>query len=111
MKKIIVVNSETLGRGDEKLGLQLMDSFLLKLCESGSKPDAIVFYNSGVKLLAQGSPVTDTLEILFGAGVDIIACGTCVSAYQLNDKIAVGRVSNMPEIVSVLVESESVITV
>ena len=110
MKKTIIINSKTLGRGSEELGERLMGSFLRKLCILESKPDAIIFYNSGVSLLAKGSSVLDALDKLFNAGVDIMACGTCVAYYKLNDKLVVGRMSNMQEIASILLDSESVIT-
>jgi len=110
MKKTIIVNSETLGSGSKELGEKLMGSFLRKLCILESKPDTIIFYNSGVKLLAKGSSVLDALDALFNAGVDIMACGTCVAYYELNDKLVVGRMSNMQEITSILLDSESVIT-
>jgi len=111
MKTTIILNSESLGRGNEKLGKQLMGSFLRKLWASGKKPDMIIFYNSAVKLLAQGSSVLDALDALSKAGVDLVACGTCVEYYKLNDKITVGRVSDMQEIVSIMLKSEKVITV
>ena len=111
MEKAIVINSEALGRDSDELGEQLMGSFLRKLLTLPNKPDAIVFYNSGVKLAAQKSPVMDTLEALFKVGVDILACGTCVTYYQLHNKIAVGRVTDMQEIASILMEAESAITV
>jgi len=82
MKRTIIINSETWGRGNEELGKQLMDSFLRKLLALGSKPDVIIFYNSGVRLLAQGSLVTDALDALYNTGVDMIACGTCVAYFQ-----------------------------
>ncbi|CBE68200.1 SirA-like (fragment) [Candidatus Methylomirabilis oxygeniifera] len=75
------------------------------------KPSGIVFYNSGVNLLARGSSVLDALDVLAEAGVDLIACGTCVAFYKLKDKIFVGRISDMLEIVSTLMNSEKVITI
>jgi len=110
MKKTIIINSETFGSGSEELGKRLMGSFFRKLCMLESKPDTIIFYNSGVKLLAKGSSVLDAVDTLFNAGVDILACGTCVTYYKLNDKLIAGRVSNMQEIASILLDSESVIT-
>ncbi len=111
MKKTIIVNNETLGIGSKELGKRLMGSFLRKLCISENKPETIIFYNSGVRLLAKGSSVLDALDTLLNAGVDIIACGTCVGYYKLNDTFVVGRVSNMQEITSILLNSESVITI
>ena len=51
------------------------------------------------------------MEALSEAGVDLIACGTCVAFYELGEKIHVGRVSDIQEIVSTLMNSEKVITV
>ena len=111
MKTAIVINSETMGRGSEELGEQIMGSFLRQVFFASSKPDTIIFYNSGVKLLTGDSQFSDTVDALFKKGVELIACGTCVAYYQLNDKIAIGRVSNMQEIVSILLGSERVITI
>ncbi len=111
MKKTIIINSETLGSGSEELGKNLMGSFLRKLWASDTKPGAIIFYNAGVKLLAEGSSVLDALDALFKAGVDLIACGTCVGYYKLENCMAAGRVSTMQEIVSAMLSSDSVITI
>ena len=109
--KTIIVNSEYFGRGDDTLGTQLMGSFLRKLWASDQKPARIVFYNSGVKLLSDGSPVLDALHGLHDGGVDLIACGTCVTFYELGGKMAIGRVSDMNEIVIALTTSDAVMSV
>jgi selenium metabolism protein YedF len=109
--KTMIVNSQYLGRGDDALGGQLIGSFLRKLWASENKPARIIFYNSGVKLLSDGSSVLDALHGLHENGVDLIACGTCVTFYDLAGKIAVGRVSDMSEIVQALTTSDAVITV
>ncbi|KAB2959856.1 MAG: sulfurtransferase-like selenium metabolism protein YedF [Candidatus Methylomirabilis oxygeniifera] len=111
MSTTIIINSEVLGKGPDELGERLMGSFLRKLCMQREKPSGIVFYNSGVNLLARGSSVLDALDVLAEAGVDLIACGTCVAFYKLKDKIFVGRISDMLEIVSTLMNSEKVITI
>jgi selenium metabolism protein YedF len=107
----IVINSEVLGKGSDELGGKLMGSLLRKLCANKNKPDVVVFYNSGVKLLARGSSVLDALDALAEAGVDLVACGTCVAFYEIGQRIAAGRVGDMQEIVSTLMNSEKVITV
>lgn len=111
MKHTIVINSECFGQGDDELGAKLMGSFLRTLLASETKPDKIVFYNSGVKLLAEGSPVLDVLNDLNKSGVQLVACGTCIGFFKLDDKIARDRVSNMQEIVGILMNSGSVVTV
>lgn len=107
----IIVNSAFFGHGDNELGARLMGSFLRKLSTEANKPKEIVFYNSGVKLLAEGSAVLDAMELLAAAGIDLIACGTCVSYFNLQDKIKAGRVGDMVTIISTLANSDKVITV
>ncbi len=111
MVKVIVVNSESMGRGDDELGTKLVGSFLRKLWAQESKPAAVVFYNTGVKLMARGSSVLDALNGLSASGVDLLACGTCVTSFQLGDRMAVGRVSDMTEITSLLLRADTVITI
>ena len=111
LRRAIIVNSESFGKGNEELGKKLMGVFLKKLWASDNKPEWIIFYNSGVKLLAVGSDVIDALDALFTAGVDLLACGTCITFYGLDDKLKIGRISNMDEIVAVLMKAENVITV
>jgi selenium metabolism protein YedF len=108
---IIIINSETMGRGNDELGTRLTGSFLRKLCASEKKPCAVIFYNSAVKLLARGSTVLDAMENLSAGGVDLVACGTCVSFYGLGDSIHAGRVSSMQEIVSMIMDAKKVVTI
>ncbi len=110
MTDTIVINSEYFGQGDNQLGEKLMGSFLRKIWSFDKKPKKIIFYNSGVKLLAQGSPVLDALDGLHSAGVDLIACGTCATHYNIKDKIVIGRISDMHEIASSLINDEKIIT-
>ena len=82
MGKNIIINSELFGKGPEELGAKVMGSFLRKLCNEENKPEKIIFYNTGVKLMGEGSPVLDALELLEKGGVDLVACGTCVSSIR-----------------------------
>jgi len=111
MKKTIIIKSEIFGTGSNELGEKLMSSFLRKLWTLETKPDSMIFYNSGVKLLAEGSPVLDALEALAGAGVDLVACGTCCGYFEIKDKLVAGRISDMQEIASTMMNSDAVITV
>ena len=108
MQKVIVINGDTMGAGSEELGKILIGSFLRKLQTSDTKPDKIVFYNAGVKLLAKDSEVLDALQELHKEGIDLVACGTCVNFFELQDTVVVGRVSTMPEIISILMSAEVV---
>lgn len=110
MAKVVIVNSESMGQGDEEVGKQILGSFLRKVALQAQKPDAMIFYNAGVKLMAEGSRFLADLEVLDQQGVDLIACGTCVGYFNLADKMVLGRVSDMQEIARILVNTESITT-
>ncbi len=110
MDRVVVVKDRHMA-ADAELGTQLTGSFFRKLCLEESKPEAIVFYGSGVQLLADGSPVLDALDVLSRSGVDLIGCGTCAGYYQLKDAVKVGRLSDMVEIISTLMKAASVVTI
>ncbi len=93
--KVVYINSETVGKGDERLGGILMANFLRTLGDSAEKPVAIFLINGGVKLAAEGSPVLDHLAHLEETGVEVLSCRTCVEWFDLEQKIEVGRISSM----------------
>jgi selenium metabolism protein YedF len=53
---VLIVPSEFMGRGDDELGHILIRGFFHALGEVQPLPNTIIFFNSGVKLVAQGSP-------------------------------------------------------
>ncbi len=108
---MIVLQAEGMGRGDDAIGAKLMGSFLRTLSSTGAKPGAIVFYNAAVKLLAPGAPHLESLRALDADGVDLLACITCLEFFALTDKIAVGQVSNMREIVQRMTAATKVISI
>jgi selenium metabolism protein YedF len=105
---VLAVHAETMGRGDDALGAKLMGSFLRTLTTVEEKPDAIVFYNAAVRLLGPSSP---HLEALDAAGVDLLACVTCLEFYSLTDQLAVGALSDMREIVQRTMRASKVVTI
>jgi selenium metabolism protein YedF len=94
-KKIFLIQSEGLGRGEDKLGSLLMANFLRLLGESKEKPESLVFWNTGVRLVCEGSKVLEHLKRLEAQGVTILACTTCLEYFDLVDKMAVGKPTTM----------------
>lgn len=111
MDRVLIINNEGMGQGDVELGNKLMGAFLRKVWASPDKPEAILLYNSGVKLAAKGSDALGAMVGLFEAGVDILACGTCVEHYRLKDDMVAARISNMEEIASILLTGTNIVTV
>ena len=91
----IAIGSDKMGSGSDELGKILMKSFIYTVKETTPYPANIVFYNSGVYLTCEGSPVLEDLKALVEQGVDIQSCGTCLDYYNLKDKLTVGGISNM----------------
>lgn len=108
---MVLLHAEQMGRGDEALGAKLMGSFLRTLATTEPKPDAIVFYNAAVRLLGPGSAQLEPLRELHQAGVDLLACITCLEFFALTKDIQVGQVSNMREIVQRTMAAAKVVTV
>jgi len=93
--KVVVFSSDTMGKGSEELGRVLIKSFIYTLTEATPYPSTLIFYNSGVFLTCEGSPVLEDLKKLEENGVEIISCGTCLDYYNLKEKLQVGQISNM----------------
>ena len=110
METVVVVNGDSMGSGDEALGRKLLGNFLRTVGELDKKPDVIIFYNSGVRLIAEGTPFRAELKALDDAGVDLLGCGTCLDHYGLIERVVVGEVSNMRAIATRLLGAASVIT-
>lgn len=107
--KTVVVNSEGMGQGDAALARRLMIPFLEQL-RRHDHVDALILYNAGVKLAAEGSDLVPSLSALHEKGVDVICCGTCVGHFGLEGKVRAGRVSHMEEIVKTLMAAEKTVT-
>ena len=95
-----------MGRGNDALGLTILANFLKTLVGNPLRPDKIVCWNAGVKLLIQDSPVLTTLQDLEGIGVQLLACKTCVEHFGLQEKLQAGEVSTMPVISDLLLRSD-----
>jgi selenium metabolism protein YedF len=102
---VLAVSADTMGRGDVGLGNVLIRAFFHTLNEVQPLPQTIIFFNSGVKLACEGSPVLEDLSALASQGVEVQACGTCLSYYELKEKLAVGQVSNMYTIAEIMLRA------
>lgn len=106
---VVFISADRMGRGQDELGGILIRTFLHTLNEVSPLPDVLVFVNTGVKLVTEGSPVLEDLQTLAGQGVDILACGTCLNYLELTDRIAIGTVSNMYDIAETLLGAGKVV--
>ncbi len=106
---VISFSSDKMGEGDEKLGDLLMLNFIKAIKDLDELPQKMVFYNKGVFLGSENSPVLDHLKEIEKMGVKLFLCATCVNHYSLDNKIQIGTLSNMFEIVQIMASSVNVI--
>lgn len=106
---LVVIKGQTMGAGDDQLGMLLMRACVNSLPELEQLPSAVILYNGGVKLAVKGCDTADSLLKMAGAGVNIVVCGTCVDYYGIKDELAVGVISNMFKINSLVAEAGHVV--
>lgn len=109
--KLVLIASEGIGAPDKSLGRMLMKKFLYSLTETEQRPTAIVIVSSGVRLATSGSESLEALHALEGAGVDVMVCRDSAEFLNLKDRIAVGRLCNMYQIVERMLASGSTLTI
>ena len=96
---LVVLSGNVMGTGDAKLGTSLMKAFVFALTKQDQLPDTILCYNTGAYLTCEGADTLEDLKLLESEGVTILTCGTCLDFYGLKEKLAVGSVTNMYDIV------------
>ena len=96
---LVVLSGNVMGTGDAKLGTSLMKAFVFALTKQDRLPDTILCYNTGAYLTCEGADTLEDLKLLESEGVTILTCGTCLDFYGLKEKLAVGGVTNMYDIV------------
>ena len=96
---VVVISADHMGEGDDELGRTLLKGFIFALVTQEKRPRTILFYNGGARLTCEGSDSLEDLRALAEQGVELLTCGTCLNFYGLTDKLAVGGVTNMYEIV------------
>lgn len=106
---IVVLSSRGMGVGDEDLGKLLIKGFIYALTEQDSAPEAVLLYNGGAFLSCEGSDSIADLKTLQENGTEVLTCGTCLNHYGLSEKLAVGGVTNMYEIVEKMSKAKKII--
>ena len=96
---LVVLSGNVMGTGDPKLGTSLMKAFVFALTKQDQLPDTVLCYNTGAYLTCEGADTLEDLKLLESEGVTVLTCGTCLDFYGLKEKLAVGGITNMYDIV------------
>lgn len=106
---VAVISSATMGTGNDELGKVLMKGFIYALSQLDQLPKTILFYNGGVTLTTEGSDSLEDLKAMEAQGVEILSCGTCLNYYNLSDKLMIGDVTNMYQIVETMAGADKIL--
>jgi intracellular sulfur oxidation DsrE/DsrF family protein len=108
---LIMVTNDGMGKADAELQHKLLGTYLRLLDEHDQLPMVICFYTDGVKMAVDGSPVLGQLKSLESKGVRLILCSTCLNHFGLADKVQVGIVGGMTDIIEAQWKAEKIITI
>jgi len=108
---VFVFSSYGFGRTeDAELKITLARKFLSLVALAEPLPSQICFYTDGVRLCVAGSPVLDELRALEAKGVELVLCATCLERFGLRDRVAVGVVGGMGDIITALTRADNAVT-
>jgi selenium metabolism protein YedF len=107
---LLVVGSDIMGREDD-LGKTLMKAFFETMKVYKQLPHTIFFLNTGVYLTTTNADTAGLLIEMEKMGVDIYSCGTCLTKYNLESKLAVGHRGTMNIVVEGMQDFERTVWV
>ena len=107
----ILIPRNGMGHAEQNLQHKLITAYLSMLNKHDRLPGAICLFAEGVYLVLEGSPVLEQLKDLEAKGVRLIVCNTCLKYYGLTDKVQVGIIGGMHDILEVQWYARKVITI
>ena len=107
----VFIGKDVVGAGDPTLGYNLMKMALYTLAQGDGTPAYVLFMNDGVKLPAgEEAQVIESIQALVDKGTKVLVCGTCLNYYGLAERLKVGVVSNMYDILGAMQRADKVIS-
>ncbi|MCL2628004.1 MAG: sulfurtransferase-like selenium metabolism protein YedF [Oscillospiraceae bacterium] len=107
---VYFITAEQLGISELGPGKNLMNNYIHALTQHKDTPNTILLVNTAVRLAAENAETLEDMKNLAERGCEILLCGMCVNYYELNDKIKVGKISNMLDISRIVNKSPKVVT-
>lgn len=107
---ILLFTRNGMGEGPADLRQLLVEKYLTLTLASGDLPDRILFYTEGVYLTCEGSRVLPQLTELETRGTRLIICKTCTDTFGVTDKVKVGIIGGMPDILESIQQADKVVS-
>ena len=96
---VILITRYGMGEAPPELQIKLLNTYLTLLDQNNILPGVICFYTNGVKAVVEGSPFLDILSLIESKGTRLILCKTCLDYFGLTEKVKVGIVGGMTDII------------
>ena len=109
-KITIIINRNGMGDAPEELTHILIKNYVSLLNEENRTPTYICLYADGIRLACEGSHIIEELKALERAGTKVVICKTCLIFNNLLEKVAVGSVGTMIDIMDIQHNSTKIIT-
>lgn len=109
-KTLVLMATDSLGKGDDELGRKILINFIRTIKEMGDDLWRLVLLNGAVKLAVEGSEALPQLQELAREGLGIIVCGPCLKTFNLLEKKQVGEITGMVDIVTSMQIADKVIS-
>lgn len=106
-----LISSTSFGVGDKILGNILMEKYLEKLSTLEFLPKTIILCNEAVFLLLSSSKTYIYFYNLYKRNVDILVCYESLKYYNIEDKINIGRLTNVEEIIELQMRATKFISI
>jgi sulfur relay (sulfurtransferase) complex TusBCD TusD component (DsrE family) len=105
-KKVILLNTDSWGKGDEELGKTILETYFAILKQAEELPAAVFCMHRGVLALTDESLISLHLKEIQDKGVPVLACKTCVDYYGVAEKLEAGEVSTMKRFIELSAQYE-----
>jgi hypothetical protein len=107
-EKVLLLGSESCGAGDRDIGYLILMQLLETLPERKDKPSMIIMWNTAVNLMTIDSPALTRLKKIEEKGIRILAGRLCANELGIIDKIAVGKIVGIDEILDIILNNDIV---
>ena len=108
--KVILLTTDQFGTGDAALGESVLETFFVLMKQRDELPAAVFCMNRGVFALTTSSFASVHLAEMADAGVNVLACKTCVDHYDVGSRLKAGEISSMATFVE-LAATHDVLTI
>ncbi|HKJ66373.1 MAG TPA: DsrE family protein [bacterium] len=106
----LLLTKKGMGQAEPEFQLTLLQKYLRLLEESDTLSEAICLYAAGVKLVVGNFLVLDHLQRMESKGGYVLVCHTCLQYFGLTDRVRVGIVGGMTDIIAAQWKADKVIT-